>query len=236
MVLQNSQQPGLPPYSYYTWYYYSGLSVISDPLGYINAGVSSSINFPPPYSVFAGYIVNNNPFPITVLFTVELAITVSGFANNSVPANPSWLIYLSTQTNNTVVPSASQTLWQWTNAYAGGQTYNITVTIQRTMQPTEQVGIFSTSTGLVGNFSGTMFGNVFTAGYNNFLSDTYPRFRAKYIYKDNQQSVYSAISDTVVPLNGGQNEVLVDFTDKRLEDVELVSDIKNVVLAVSKDN
>jgi len=234
VTLQNSVQPGLPPYSYYTWYYYSGLSVISDPDGYINAGGTNQLTGT--YSVFSGYIVNNNPFPITVLFTVELAITVSGFAQGSVPANPSWLFYLSTQTNSSIPPSNAQLLWQWTNAYAGGQTYNITATVQRTIQPTEQVGLFATSTGLEGSYTGTIFGSVFTAGNNNFLSDTYPRFRAKYIYKDNQQSVYGAISDTIVPLNAGQNEILVDFTDPRLEDTDLVSDIKNVVLAVSKDN
>lgn len=237
VVLQNTIQPDL--ISYYTWYNYSGLSVISDPLGYINAGGTNQQGpFSPggPYNVFAGYFVNNNPFPITVIFTVELAITVVGFAGGFTPTNPSWLFYLSTQTNASIPPSNPQTLWQWTSAYGGGQTYNITATIQRTMQPTEEVGLFSTNAGLSGSYTGTIFGNVFSAGYNNFLSDTYPRFRAKYIYKDNQQSVYSAISDTVVPLNGGQNEVLVDFTDKRLEDVELVSDIKNVVLAVSKDN
>lgn len=232
VVLQSNSGPSV----FFPWYYYTGLSVISDPLGYINAGGTNTLTAPPPYGVFAGYIRNNNPFPITVIFTIELTITVTAFTPSGGTGISSWLIYLATSTNNTVPPSSLQLLWQWTPAYGGGQTYNITVTIQRTLQPTEQVGIFSTSTGLVGNFSGTMFGNVFTAGYNNFLSDTYPRFRAKYIYKDNQQSVYSALSDTIVPLNAGQNEVLVDFTDPRLSDLSLVSDVKNVVLSVSKDN
>lgn len=70
---------------------------------------------------------------------------------------------------------------------------------------------------------------------NPLLNNIY-QFRCRYVYKDNQISTMGAISVYPLSTSVSQNAIQIDYTDKRLEDVSLASDISKVIMSVSNDN
>ena len=102
------------------------------------------------------------------------------------------------------------------------------------VDPSEKYFILIHSYGCSFDISGTMSGNVSSINIYDITKRAY-QFRAKYIYKDFQQSVLGAISAIPLPTNQYQNAIQVDFSDDRLSSQELVSDIDSVILCVTND-
>lgn len=123
--------------------------------------------------------------------------------------------------------------------YDGNQAfYSITVVKTITLMPNYKYVIQHT-------FNGEYVCNVDCYGFeantgtlnlvNPLLNNIY-QFRCRYVYKDNQISTMGAISAYPLSTSVSQNAIQIDYTDKRLEDVSLASDIRKVIMSVSNDN
>lgn len=250
--LQNQYQFPPPPLAtgdvFYTFYYYSGISsIISDTFNIVNTGANVIVTpSQGGYGVFNGYIENTLPYPITLNLNIQLSITLNGWAGitsqpNLQPDNQAFNINLGVNTNSSVPPSPLQQIWAWNSSLAGAgefdppTLYNVVVNKQWTLQPGQKLGIYSTSSGIIGSFTGAISGTVINSSLNFSETAQFPQFRAKYIYNEYQNSVYGAISPVAVSPSFKYNNINIDYTDIRLEIPELVCDIKNVVLAVSLD-
>jgi len=78
---------------------------------------------------------------------------------------------------------------------------------------------------------------VFSSAVTSKIDKTTPYiFRAKYIYNNFENSVYSAYSITPTLLTYNENAIKLTFSDKYISDTNYVSQIKNVVLCYSDDN
>jgi len=203
----------------------------------------------PPYFTDANLVVPGATqilaFPLTSYFqnptSTPLTFTVSWNLNIQIVSYWNVGAIFSTQMvfqikKTTVGLPVLATIFTWANNYAGGNTYNIIGTARFVLGAGERAILYCNTTNLRFEIEGTMNGSAALAGFNNFLSNKYPSFRSKYIYKDNQNSVYGAISDTIVSTSESEDYIELDFTDPRLASTELSSDIKNVVLAVSLDS
>jgi len=260
LIAQNepSTPNGFTPISYYTWYYYSGVSnVLADTLGLVTTGTANVIgpSTPTPYGVFNGFIENTTSGPLSVNISGVITITLSGWASipyyggtlgslagNNQPANQAMNMFLGVNTNTSTPPAPLFNLWSWNAAsYVGGgeldptTTYTIPYNVSVILQPGQQLGMYSNASALVATWSATAGGEVFSAGNNKYLSNIYPMFAAKYIYKDYQNSVYGSYSAVTVSDSSRYDSIEIDFSDPRLENPALLSDIRNVVLAVSLD-
>lgn len=104
--------------------------------------------------------------------------------------------------------------------------------------PTNAIG----SVGLVPvvwYFGFDLTGGTVNAPTRNQFGITYttPLYRIKYIYTENQNSVYSTYSSIVLPTNIQSNYLIsILYNDKRLTDLGLLCDIKSVVIAQSIDD
>lgn len=255
VVLQNQAVPTNPPtaFNFFPFYYYSGIgSVTNDTLGLVTLGSNNIItpSSPTLYGVFNAFIENTQSYPITLNLSVQLSIGLQGWngltdpVGNALmfpPLNQSFVINLGVNTNTSTPPFPLQQIWQWDTSYVGEGKfdpltfYNRIITTQITLQPGQRLGMYSTSSGIIGRFQGAISGTVLNASLSYSQSNTYPQYRAKYIYKDFQNSVYGAISPTAVSPSPKFSEVTIDYSDDRLKQPELACDIRKVVLAVSLD-
>lgn len=249
---------GFDPIEYYTWYYYSGVSAINiDTLGIVISGGPDIIgpSSGTPYGDFNGFIENTTSNPIGINISGAITITISGWdtlpyyggalgnlSGNNQPANQGMNIFLGVSTNTSTPPSPLFSLWQWNPALFVGAgefdpltTYTIPYSVSLILQPGQQLGMYSNASALVASWSASAGGEVFSAGNNKYLSNIYPMFAAKYIYKDYQNSVYGSYSVVTVSDSSRYDSIEIDFSDPRLENPALLSDIRNVVLAVSLD-
>lgn len=248
--------------SFFPFRYYQGFaSKINDTLNAVTLGAltqtgpSAAFLTPPPFAAFSAYISNPTPSPLLFNITVDLSVTLQGWLGNlfvsgtgggpisSTPNNQVFVIFLGIETGAGSVPSPLYNLFTWnSSSYVGAgasdplTVYQVISDHSIILQPGQKLGIYATGQALAGSWGGTISSEVLDPSLNFFQADKYPSFRSKYIYKDNQNSVYGAISHTIVSPSSKYKEVQVDFTDPRLESTELVSNIKNVVLAVSLDS
>ena len=197
--------------------------------GFIATAPTKVISFP-----VDAYIQNPTSNPLVFSVSWNLNVDVVGYWNPTVPLSVTQMVFQIKKTISGLPLLA--TMFTWNAQYAGGSTYNILGSAKFVLNGGERALLFCATTNLRFEISGSIQGSVAFAGLNNFLSNKYPSFRSKYIYDDNQNSVYGAISQTIVSKNDSENYVDLDFTDPRLESTELASDIKNVVLAVSLDS
>ena len=208
-------------------------SVISDPNNVIIQGPNVVLNNPAfsPGDALS-YITNTSAEIKTV--DIGFNCTITGFSNQLV-SNPINM-FIGPAINPTVANSTQ--IFNSTGIFSGTPTtYNFVFRGQYTIPPGQGACIWCFIVqGGEYNFSGVVTGELYTAGLSESLSRQYPSFRAKYVYDDNQNSVYGAISHTIVSNRDSNNYIDLDFTDPRLESTELASNIKNVVLAVSLDS
>ena len=198
--------------------------------GYVVPGTGATFTIPPP-----AYIENTTTGPLTFFITWDLNVAVVSYINPAIPPSVLPEVELNIAQVGAIATNTFN-LFTWDTSYAGGQTYNIKGSGYITLPAGTQAVLWCRTVNLRFTINGTLTGFANIAGNSNLLRDTYPSFRAKYIYKDYQNSVYGAIGNTVVPSSIYDDVVELDFSDPRLESAELASDIKNVVLAVSLDS
>lgn len=211
----------------------------TDPLGVISPGVNDvQIGWPFTNGVPQGWVQNPTAAP------KQYTINLSGFVGNT---GNTFFLRVEFGKFNPAQPSLAPT--NGVQIFSGGPPYgqfNQTVTV--TITPGEKWGLW-----IYGSMSNVTFSDVVnslvgvkltiteaaTAVTNLFYPDIqqkYFQFRAKYVYDDNQESVYGSISSIPLADDISQNIILIDYSDERLIAPELVCDIKKVVLAYSKDN
>jgi hypothetical protein len=214
-------------------------SIISDPYNVAVAGSTniaaqgSPFNYPPPQ----GHLKNNTATPIT------LQITISGqtipFGSYSA-WNLGFVEYI--QPNNPAYTLIHQIQLASTPGLQNGP-FNQTFTV--TLAPGKLYAVFAFGSntqlnlqglGGVGGFKLTAIQTQNIVSYSKSIINTFYQFRAKYVYDDNQHSVYGAIS--AVPLSSDlkQDVIKIDYSDFRLSNIELACDIKKVILALTNDN
>ena len=219
--------------SYITQYVQFGTqSIISDPSGVVTPGANKITYVGLPtnsYSYITNSSLNIKVVKITFIFTV---VTTGWMFNNL------FRLYVGPQTGPTAANSTL--LFNSLNVINSNGTFGLIVSGTYSIPPGQSACVWGLSSLFPNNSSvyitGSITGELYIAGLGDGLSSQYPSFRSKYIYDDNQNSVYGAISNTLVSNKTSNNYVDLDFTDPRLESTELVSDIKNVVLAVSLDS
>lgn len=248
--------------SFFPFRYYQGFaSKANDTLNVVTLGAltrtgpSAGFVTPPPFAAFSAYISNTTSSPLLFNITVDLSVTLQGWFGNlfisgtgggpitSTPNNQLFVIYLGIETGAGTVPSPLYNLFTWNSSSYVGAGSNDPLTVYQLisdhaiiLQPGQRLGIYATGQALSGSWGGTISSEVLDPSLNFFQANKYPSFRAKYVYDDNQNSVYGAISHTIASRSSKYKDVEVNFTDPRLESAELVSNIKNVVLAVSLDS
>lgn len=208
-------------------------SVISDPDNVVVQGGNVVLNNPPfsPGDALS-YITNTSSDPKVVSIGFNCTITGYSTGLNVNPINIFIGPAINPAFNNSVQIFSSIGTFSGTTS-----TYNFSLSGQYTIPAGAGACIWAfILPGGVYDISGVVTGQMDVAGLNTAVSKQFPSFRSKYIYKDNQNSVYGAISHTIVSDRSANNYVDLDFTDPRLESTELVSNIKNVVLAVSLDS
>lgn len=208
-------------------------NVISDPDNVIIQGANVVLNNPPFSPGDAISYINNSSSDAKVV-SIGFNCTITGYSNGVSP-NPINIFIgpaINPAFNNSVQIFSSVGVFSGTP-----NTYNFSLSGQYTIPAGAGACIWAfISMGGAYDISGVVTGQMDIAGLNTGISKKFPSFRAKYIYKDNQRSVYGAISNTIISDRSANNYVDLDFTDPRLASPELVSDIKNVVLAVSLDS
>lgn len=204
-----------------------------DNLGIISAGPTNVIAGWPPYGTPSAWV--KNPTASSKQYTINLqgSVTNSGFTGafnftfgKFNPAQPS------------LAPTQGVTIFQGSPPYGN---FNVTITV--TIAPGEKWGLYTYgSQGSViytGPFGGILLtATEVTSSTNLFYPDIQEKFfqfRAKYVYNDNQESVYGAISSIPLPNDISQNVIQIDFSDNRLSIPELACDVKKVVLAYTID-
>jgi hypothetical protein len=208
-------------------------SVISDPDNVVVQGGNVVLNNPPfsPGDA-SSYIINTSSDPKVV--SIGFNCTITGYSNG-LTADPINIFIgpaINPAFNNSVQIFSSVGIFSGVST-----TYNFSLSGQYTIPAGAGACVWAfISLGGVYDISGVVTGQLDIAGLNVGIASQFPSFRSKYIYKDNQNSVYGAISHTIVSDSSANNYVELDFTDPRLATPELVSDIKNVELAVSLDN
>lgn len=197
----------------------TGLSVLGP--SNITSVTSSSRIYQPPLS----YLENTTANPITLSVTINLTVL------NKSGVGSTYLAF-SKYTNISTIP-ADKVLLNFVNPI-DFITQSFTVLI--TILPAERYALFFESSFGFVSFSTTIFASEIDLGLNTNIAKNAYQFRAKYIYDNLEQSVYGAISNIPLPTNEYQDIINIDYTDPRLESVELASEIKEVVLCLSFDN
>lgn len=232
--------------SFSTQNYQYGINPLNPPYfsdnGYVVSGAGQSFSGPFSPTAYLINVIQPSPAitdPVTMLLTWNLSINLTDV--NTSLVFPSQLTLAIAEVGG---PSPRITLFQVNNqiSNAGGPgwypnpvNFNLQGSGEFTMQPGVQYIVFATWDQTGFTISGTISGAAKRAGQSVNFSRLYPQFRAKYVYAQNQNSVYGAISTAAVAKNDFQDEVEVDFSDIRLQVPQLVCDIKTVVLATSLD-
>lgn len=236
-------------------YYNDGITNVNDPYGYVVPGAPTYGGIRPngtgPAINAQAYLTNPTASPVTlnITSTISCALDTTGTAITP-PFTNIIRVFLGPK-NNPVL--GNSILIGQLNPTGGNNPFTGTFNTNITLAPGAQYIIYtqwffpyivpgggpSLVQGPNANFAlpaSTFNVQVISNKYYNPVSELYPLFRAKYIYDDEQHSVYGAISPTVVNDTVGASKVILNFEDNRLIDVNLACDIKKVVLAVSLDN
>jgi len=176
-----------------------------------------------------GYITN--PLAQDIVVNVDFQINVN--VTSGLP--PRSLRVLFGKYVNTATLPIDRELYYNTSILVPSN-FNITKSVSVVIAPGEQWILYTFSQCLGFTISATARGSVSYRGDTNPLSSNFYQFRARYVYKDNQESVLGAISTIPLPISQNQDIIELDFTDDRLASVEKSSDIINVILSVSSDN
>jgi hypothetical protein len=214
-------------------------TIISDPYNVAVAGPSninvqgSTFNFPAPL----GYLSNTTASAITLQVNiVGQTIPFGSFQGWDL----SFVEYI--QPLNPAYTPVHQIQLASNPAIQNGP-FNQTFTF--TLTPGKLYGIFAFGSntqlnlqglGGVGGFKLTAVQVQNTFSYSESILNNFYQFRAKYIYDDNQHSVYGAISAMPLGSDIRQDIIKIDYSDPRLSTIELACDIKKVVLALTNDN
>jgi len=196
-----------------------------DTIGISNLGASNLTAQGSPFSIPAplSYFENTTGANITVSFNLNVILTagVTGgfqmffgkYVGSSLPLPNQFTIY----------PNS-----------AGLASKSVQFTV--TMAPSEKWGlvVFSANTDVT--LSCIMDAVQVEQGVTRDIINHAYQFRAKYIYKDNESSVYGAISSIATPTSYFDDAIEIDFSDPRLDSIEFVSQIKEVRLCYSNDN
>jgi len=196
-----------------------------DTIGISNLGVSNLTSQGSPFSIPAplSYFENTTGANITVSFNLSVTLTagVTGgfqmffgkYVGSSLPLPNQFTIY----PNSAGLASKSV---QFTATLAPGEKWGLVV--------------FSANTDVT--LYCIMDAVQVEQGVSFDIINNAYQFRAKYVYIDNEVSVYGAISSIPCPVTYFDDSIEIDYTDPRLSSLELVSQIKEVVLSYSKDN
>lgn len=198
----------------------AGLSVLG-PSNIVNLPFFDPYTYNPPQS----YIVNTNPTPIQVAITLDLNVANSdGFGG----------VYLAFARFNSgvAIPTDKILLNFVNNSFFITQSFSFIITLNQN----ERWGLFVEDLNAIIEFNAILSAEVLAVGANTDITANAYQFRAKYIYDDNEQSVYGAISNIPLPISRYQDIININYADPRLESVELASVIKEVVLALTFDN
>jgi hypothetical protein len=209
-------------------------TVVQDDFGIVTPGpgtISPQPGFGPfNYGVVQAWVGNPTPNPITITYNIVGQATPYGLVQGY---NLQWVEYI-----QPTAPWFTSIVNIIPNGASWGP-FNITGTL--TILPGQQYTLFVsgdsdidlTGPGANGGVLLTITQSDVT--YND-ISNKFLQFRAKYIYDDNQHSVYGAISKLALANGVYDDTIEIDFTDNRLTIPEFVCDIKKVVLACSYDN
>ena len=196
-----------------------------DTIGISNLGISNLTSQGSPFSIPAplSYFENTTGANITVSFNLSVTLTagITGgfqmffgkYAGSSLPLPNQFTIY----PNSAGLASKSV---QFTATLAPGEKWGLVV--------------FSANTDVT--LYCIMDAVQVEQGVSFDIINNAYQFRAKYVYIDNEVSVYGAISSIPCPVTYFDDSIEIDYTDPRLSSLELVSQIKEVVLSYSKDN
>lgn len=198
----------------------AGLSVLG-PSNIVNLPFFDPYTYNPPQS----YIVNTNPTPIQVAITIDLNVAnADGFGD----------VYLAFARFNSgvAIPTDKILLNFVNNAFFITQSFSFVITLNQN----ERWGLFVEDLNAIIEFNAILSAEVLAVGANTDITSNAYQFRAKYIYDNFEQSVYGAISNIPLPISKYQDIINIDYTDPRLESVELASEIKEVVLCLTFDN
>ena len=201
---------------------------------------SAVASYAVPYIIYPGYITNNTGGIITISFQLEFTIL---YQSLFVATPPSIGVYIGPGTNNSNQPPTGPAVWNfdpatmpWSALQPNVLNVNETGSFQLANGETASVWVRQLLCARCNLSSIALSATVSLAGPSSYLSKKSYQFRTKYIYQNEQNSVYSAISTLPLPLNDSENKIEVTFQDKRLADVNFASQIKEVVLSVSNDN
>jgi hypothetical protein len=200
---------------------------------YDNLGISvvgaSNITNQPPVSTPAplSYFINTTPNNIQVQFFINVNPTFGTLQGFSLIFGK----YINSSTPPIGNPPNGYTIYA-----NSGQVAPITISYVQTLAPNEKWGfyVFSSLSEVTLNIN--VQGQIVQSSFLNTITSQAYQFRTQYIYKDNQESVFSAISRIPTPTSVFDTAIEIDFSDPRLNSLELVSDIKEVVIAYTNDN
>lgn len=182
------------------------------------------------------YFVNN----LTSAATLNIKITLNYqwiAGPTYVATNQIWKPHLFIKFGKYVANStAPQPLYTLYDGIANTYSYTITYNLNINTNPGDKFFLWIAIDGTTANIKGNFEGSFTPIGITNFLGNKCYKFRNRYKYKDEQESVLSSESIIPVPNSLVDNVIEVNYQDPRLESLELVSDIKEVIMSVSNDN
>ena len=195
-------------------------------LGANNQSVGTIIKVPTPLA----YISNPYSFDINIQLLFDIDLNITGVALGT----PTVHIFFG-RFDGTAVPLSPSVRLDNNNISVG--TYNIRKSINVVIPAgVDQYVLYTNTIGAEYTMSAQVTGNVSYVGLNNKINKNFYQFRARYVYKDNQESVLGAISAIPMYDTLSQDYIDIDFGDERLSRPEFVCDIAEVVLSVSSDN
>lgn len=177
-----------------------------------------------------GYITSNQSETININLYCNVQNIVNGNQNGNITA------YLVAIQGNAVIQQIQLGVATLNNSIS----LDYTFTYNFPVAPSTRLAILFVATDAVAVINGSIsFSAVNQTITNNLISQRF-LFRAKYIYRNNQQSVYGQ-STTIVLSNQLpdltlQKYIYIDFSDTYISDDNYCSDIKNVVLSYSDDD
>lgn len=206
--------------------------------GYVILGntLNFSIIFPPFLPMAISYITNPTANPLT--FNVNIDVNFSTQPAIQTQFNPNLVgrfKMIFGKRVNATTPIAGPILYNEVGININtitSRTFNFSITIQ----PSERWVLFLDTDRVDFAFSTAISASVVPIGLNTDITSNAYQFRAKYIYDNFEQSVYGAISNIPLPISKYQDIINIDYTDPRLESLELSSAIREVVLCLSYDN
>lgn len=174
-------------------------------------------------------------------FNLSATFSVSVTGNNAYGI----YIYIGKYATPLIVNTVDMPLvYYYSNSFNAAQSINVNANIPNVL-PTDNIVLLvlisrsgPSSITTTFNFDGTLSGSVNPELFipQKIAGEPF-MFRAKYVYDDYENSVYSSISSLPLATDFYKNKSInVNYDDKWLQKIDYLSVIRNVVLAVSSDN